>query len=67
MYGVMGGHRTADICYACFALLSAEVNGGSACDIANALLLKAWCFGEAVLYGIRTTARAFPAIEKRER
>ena len=50
MYGVMGGHRTADICYACFALLSAEVNGGSACVVDSALPLKALRLREAVLY-----------------
>ncbi len=48
----------------CFALLSVEVSGGSACDIDSALPLKALRLREAVLYGIRTTIRVFLAIDK---
>ena len=47
----------------CFALLSVEVNGGYYMDD-NALPLRMLLLWEAVLYGIRTTIRVFPAIDK---
>lgn len=40
-----------------------DVGGGYYMDD-NALPLRMLLLWEAVLYGIRTTARAFPAIEK---